>query len=198
MGGPRQGGPRAHDLLLDLFQDVCHLTKEVLCENGTAVTTETPGLHGDAGDAQRCPETTARGAAGPRAPAQPCPGTSPVTGNTLLKTSDQAPRPPGSSPRAPVRRGSSHWDAGVPGAPHPRGQQQVPGLSGRHPARAGTSQTRSALPSEAPSVKGEREFPLKFNSSEKLPTLNRTRPPSPGTGVSAAPTEGWASLGGPA
>lgn len=52
---------------------------------------------------------------------------------------------------------------------HPRGwsPRAVPGPSGRHPARAGTSQTPSSLPSEAPAAKGDREFPPEFSSPEQ-------------------------------
>lgn len=57
---PRHRGPGAADLLLDLFQDVGHLAKEVLCEEETVVTTDpgavsphsrVMGPHGNAGRA---------------------------------------------------------------------------------------------------------------------------------------------------
>lgn len=75
--------------------------------------------------------------------------------------------------------------AGPPG--HGQSPATVPEPSGRRPARAGTFRTPSGLPSEAPSVKGEREFPLKFNSSEKLLRTTAQRPPSPGTGSVCCP-----------
>lgn len=69
----------------------------------------------------------------------------------------------------------SQWSGPEPSA--------VPGPSGQRPARAGISRTQSGLPLAAPSVKGEREFPLKFNSSKKLLTKKERRSPSPRTWV---------------
>ena len=115
------------------------------------------------------------------------PGSSPGTGQEGLhqpgrqrQTKPRGPSPPTGLSRVSAPRQARPGGLGSWGPPT-WSPAAVPGLSGRRPARAGTSQTRSGLPLEAPSVKGEREFPLKFNSSEKLLTKTARRPPSPGT-----------------
>lgn len=135
------------------------------------------------------------------------PRSSPGTGQEGLhqlghrrQTKPRGPSPPTGLSRVSAPRQARSGGLGSWGPPT-WSPAAVPGLSGQRPARAGTSQTRSGLPLEAPSVKGEREFPLKLISSEKLLTKTARRPPSPGRDqVSAAPTqsEGRASLGGPA